>query len=163
MADSLPTLTVKNNLILELNLVQPHVFLQNPQARAALKPWRSPPALKCTSNSDMDTTGRAAVLVTTVLSSHKPIYKTAPGGGYGDTCDAHSKPLSPCQRQPRLVSASVKRSSECLLGHQELRGRDSRLALLSPRPHVLRRSSTGIPSPWWMTEAGPQHCRKEQN
>lgn len=109
MADSLPTLTAKNNLILELNLVQPHVYLQNPQAKAALKPWRSQPALKSTSNSDMDATGRAAVLVTTVPSSHKPIYIIAPGGGYGDICDAHSKPLSPCQRQPRLVSAKCQK------------------------------------------------------
>lgn len=53
VADSLPTLTVKNNLIIELNPVRPRVYIQNPRARPPLKPWQSPPALVCTSNSDM--------------------------------------------------------------------------------------------------------------
>lgn len=62
VADSLPTLTVKNNLIIELNPVRPRVYIQNPRARPPLKPWPSPPALVCTSNSDMDVTRKSSSL-----------------------------------------------------------------------------------------------------
>lgn len=45
-----------------------------------------------------------------------PFTKHPPGRGYGDNCDAHSKPLSPCQRQPRLLSAKCQKKLRMLPG-----------------------------------------------
>lgn len=113
MAHSLPALTGKNNVSLELNLVQPQCINRTPRSDPH-ESSGSPRLLACAPvTQTWMPPGKAAVLVTHV-SSHEPIYKASPGGGYGDTCNAHSKPLSPCQRQSRLVSAKCQKKLRML-------------------------------------------------
>lgn len=68
----------------------------------------SPACSSVHTNSDMDATRKSSCAADPRPSSHELIYKASPGRGYGDICDAHSKPLSPCQRQSRLLSAKCQ-------------------------------------------------------
>lgn len=93
---------------------------------------------------------KAAVLLTRAPSSHELIYKASPGRGYGDICDTHSKPLSPCQRQPRLLSAKCQKKLRMLPEHLGTERQGQQACTAFPRP-VSSEGAALVSSPWQTT------------